>query len=58
MGPADRLQARSLLLDEVFVQKSQLEHSLTQERKRAEEAEARVKELEAENAVLRGEPKP
>lgn len=51
MNPAERLTARALLIDELYAQKSKAEYDRDQ-------ALAKVKELEAENAVLRGEPDP
>lgn len=41
MNLTDRLASLAVVISDLNAQKSQLEHTLTQERKRAEEAEAR-----------------
>lgn len=51
MNASDRLTARALLVDELYAAKSKAEYERDQ-------AVTRVKELEAENAILRGEPNP
>lgn len=56
MTITDRLASLAVVISDLNAQKSQLEHALTQERKRAEDAESEVSRLAAENAVLRGEP--
>lgn len=49
LSPEDRLTASRRLLEETYAQQSQLEHALIQERKRADEAEA--KRLRHERAL-------
>lgn len=58
MNPADRLQARSLLLDELYLRATRAEHERDQARSENEELKAKLGESENENAVLRGEPNP
>lgn len=56
MNAQDRLTARSLLIDELYLRASKAEHERDKEKKRADAAEAKLKDSERENAAARGEP--